>query len=208
MEQLAGAGTPVDFSLIALFLRATLTVKIVMVLLVLADRALPALRDVASTTGAAWVALVVGVGLFLASFALDRRKTDDTTPGAGSRTLRWRERAMHDVGGPRRLALLALVAVAAEVATMLPYLAAIGLLSASTLPIGASVAVLVVYCLVMIAPAAALWGIREAAGARADALLARLEAPLVRWADSALAWIVGIAGFLLARYGAAVLFAG
>ena len=37
MEQLAGAGTPVDFSLIALFARASLTVQIVMVILVLAS---------------------------------------------------------------------------------------------------------------------------------------------------------------------------
>ena len=37
MEQLAGAGTPVDFSLIALFARASLTVQVVMVILVLAS---------------------------------------------------------------------------------------------------------------------------------------------------------------------------
>ena len=173
------------------------------VLLAVADRALPLLRDGASSVGAAWVALVVGVGLFIGSFALDRKRSDGE-----SRALRWRERALHDAQGLRKLATLALVAVAAEIATMLPYLAAIGLLAASSLPFGASVGVLAVYCLVMIAPAAALWGLRELAGARADALLARLEAPLVRWADSALGWIVGIAGFLLARHGAAVLFMG
>jgi biopolymer transport protein TolQ len=37
MEQLAGAGQPVDFSLIALFIRASLTVQIVMVILILAS---------------------------------------------------------------------------------------------------------------------------------------------------------------------------
>lgn len=37
MEQLAGAGQPVDFSLIALFARASLTVQIVMVILILAS---------------------------------------------------------------------------------------------------------------------------------------------------------------------------
>lgn len=37
MENLAGAGTPVDFSLIALFARASLTVQIVMVILILAS---------------------------------------------------------------------------------------------------------------------------------------------------------------------------
>ena len=37
MEQLAAAGQPVDFSLIALFVRASLTVQIVMVLLILAS---------------------------------------------------------------------------------------------------------------------------------------------------------------------------
>ncbi|MFC3569873.1 protein TolQ [Paracoccus sp. TOH] len=37
MEQLAGTGQPVDFSLIALFARASLTVQIVMVILILAS---------------------------------------------------------------------------------------------------------------------------------------------------------------------------
>lgn len=37
MENLAGAGTPVDFSLIALFARASLTVQIVMLILILAS---------------------------------------------------------------------------------------------------------------------------------------------------------------------------
>lgn len=37
MEQLAGAGTPVDFSLIALFTRASLTVQIVMIMLIAAS---------------------------------------------------------------------------------------------------------------------------------------------------------------------------
>lgn len=37
MEHLAGAGTPVDFSLIALFARASLTVQIVMLILILAS---------------------------------------------------------------------------------------------------------------------------------------------------------------------------
>lgn len=37
MEHLAGAGTPVDFSLIALFARASLTVQIVMTILILAS---------------------------------------------------------------------------------------------------------------------------------------------------------------------------
>ena len=37
MEQLAAAAPPVDFSLIALFARASLTVQIVMVLLILAS---------------------------------------------------------------------------------------------------------------------------------------------------------------------------
>ncbi|MFT4012337.1 MAG: protein TolQ [Paracoccus sp. (in: a-proteobacteria)] len=37
MEPLAGAGTPVDFSLIALFARASLTVQVVMLILILAS---------------------------------------------------------------------------------------------------------------------------------------------------------------------------
>jgi hypothetical protein len=53
------------------------------------------------------------------------------------------------------------------------------------------------YCLLMIAPALVLLAVRLTAGNRIMPLLTRISDWMVR--SNALAWIVGIVGFLLAR---------
>lgn len=145
--------------------------------------------------GLAWGQLVVGLALFVASFALDparrRRK------GLPDRTQVWRERA--DRLGPGGTAVLAGTAVVLEAATMLPYLAALGILGAARLPAAASGAVLAGYCLVMVAPALVLLVGRVVAGARLEGILSRIDGWATRQGDAAMSWIVGIAGFLLAR---------
>jgi hypothetical protein len=95
------------------------------------------------------------------------------------------------------LAGLALAAAAVEVTTMLPYLAAVGLLTTAALAVGDLALVMAGYCLVMIAPALLLLVLRLVAGRRLTPLLTRFSDWLAR--SNALAWIVGIVGFLLAR---------
>jgi hypothetical protein len=80
---------------------------------------------------------------------------------------------------------------------MLPYLGAIGLLTTSGLPMAHITVVMAGYCLVMIVPALVLLALRLAAGGRITPLLTRLSDWIAR--SNALAWIVGIVGFLLAR---------
>ncbi|GAA4588602.1 hypothetical protein BJY16_008614 [Actinoplanes octamycinicus] len=153
---------------------------------------LPQITRVLDTRAAMWVQLVAGVALFFWSFRLDHRK-----PSGGGRLVRWRERALGDDRGAAGLAALALAAAAAELTTMLPYLAAIGLVTTSDLP-GAQIALVMAgYCLLMIVPALVLLVLRLAAGDR-------ITKPLTRFSDwmsssNTLAWIVGIVGFLLAR---------
>ncbi|MCA5891997.1 GAP family protein [Isoptericola sp. NEAU-Y5] len=93
---------------------------------------------------------------------------------------------------------LALGAVALEVGTMLPYLAAIGLITTSDLPTLTGVGVLAVYCVVMVLPALLLLGGRLLAARFVDPLLRRLERWLTKNAADMTGWVLGILGVLLA----------
>lgn len=157
-----------------------------------ADAFLPQISRFLDTRPAQWGQLVLGVALFFWSFRLDRKNR----PAGGGRLVRWRERALSD-GGTTAVAGLALVAAAAEVTTMLPYLGAIGLLTASALPPPSIALVMAGYCLLMIVPALVLLAARLAAGGHVLPLLTRISDWMTR--SNALAWIVGIVGFLLAR---------
>ncbi len=145
-----------------------------------------------------WGQLVLGVGLFLLSFRYGGKRKS-----GGGVILRWRDRATSGDSSARWLVGLALLAALAEVATMLPYLAALGLLATSGVGGPAVVAVLAAYCLVMVLPALLLLVARVALPRVVEPLLARLNAWISKSSGSTLGWILGIAGFLLARDAAA-----
>ena len=104
-----------------------------------------------------------------------------------------------DGGSLAALLGLALAAAGLETVSMVPYLSAIGLLTASELSWASGVVVLAGYCLVMIAPALVLLALRVVAYRWVRRPLERLEAWLTRTAAETTAWVVGIVGFLLAR---------
>lgn len=122
-------------------------------------------------------------------------------PASAGRLLRWRQRAVADAGGRSvggGVLALALGAAVVEVATMLPYLAATGLIASKHLAIGQQVAVLAGYCLVMIAPALVLLALRVGARRRVEPALQRTAAWMERTGAETTAWVVGIVGFLIA----------
>ena len=158
-----------------------------------------ALDDVVGSRAGAAALVVVGLALLIGSFRLDsgsRRRR-----GLPDRTQRWR--ASWHRGGAAGAVGVALAAVGLEVATMLPYLAALGLVAAAELPAAASVGVVTAYSAVMVLPALVLLGLRLVAAGAVEPLLRRVDALAAHHADTALGWLVGIAGFLLAREGAA-----
>lgn len=159
-----------------------------------ADAFLPQITRLLDTEIAMWVQLVLGVALFFWSFRLDKK---NRKASGGGRLLRWRERALSDEGGALGLAGLALAAAAAEVTTMLPYIAAIGLLTTAELPAAQVALVMAGYCLLMIVPALALLAVRLVSGTRIEPLLRKVSDWMAN--SNALSWIVGIVGFLLAR---------
>lgn len=171
--------------------------------------------------------LVVGVGLFAWSFKLEpvggRKRTEPapamttgsaTTGAAGStsdtdtaeepvrpgRLSRWRERVLSsESGSGTALAGLAVGAGLVEVASMLPYLAALGLIGTQGPGWPMSGLWIVGYCVVMIAPALVLLAARLFAARLVERPLGRLDRWLTKNAASTTAWVVGIVGFLVAR---------
>ena len=143
------------------------------------------------------VQLALGVGLFAISWRFDSRAKADG--GGGGRVTRWRARALDAQSSGSGVAVLAMSAGALELVTMLPYLAAIGLMISSGLSPAVSAGLLAGYCVVMVLPACLLILARTVAHARVEPWLTRADGFLSRHADSALGWVLGIAGFLIAR---------
>lgn len=172
------------------------------VLLTIAAAALPQLMELAATPGFLWAQLIAGVGLLVGSFFIGGKRKK-SGPG---RFARWRERAVTDVGDEVGSLLplmgLAVAAAAVEVASMLPYLVGIGLLSTSEYDAGTRLLVLAGYCAVMVLPALVLLGLRLAGARAMERPLARFGAWMEKNAAETTGWIVGIIGFLLARAAA------
>jgi hypothetical protein len=93
--------------------------------------------------------LIIGIGLIVLSFQMDGKKARQRRAAEpnGGRIGRWRSRALDD-GSLLPLGLIGLAfgAASLEVATMLPYLAAIGLITAAELSATGTVATLAGYC--------------------------------------------------------------
>lgn len=140
------------------------------------------------------VQLVIGVVLFALSFWVESRKARATQA-----VVRWRDRAISGAAGARGLTALALLAALAEVATMLPYLGAIGLLVTAEVSVWATVPVLAAYCLVMVVPALVLFAVRVSGPAWIERVLERMSAWMLAKGGGLLSWVLGIAGFLVAR---------
>jgi Protein of unknown function (DUF2910). len=152
--------------------------------------------------------LLLGVALMVVSQLMDTKKARaraaERAANGGGRLLRWRARIMGEdgtgAGSTAALAALALTAVVIEAASMLPYLTAIGIITAQGPVWPASSVLLLGYCLVMIAPALALTIGRLIAHDALERPLARLDQWLTKHATSTTAWIIGIVGFLLAAH--------
>jgi hypothetical protein len=171
------------------------------------------------TGPALWTQLVLGIALLVVSFRFDSKKQN----GESGRTARWRERALGIESGTVEsgtvesgavemgdgatrtrssvlpLMGLALGAATIEVATMLPYLAAIGMVTSAGIGAAGSTATMAGYCLVMVLPALVLLVARLVARNAVEPVLKRINDWMVKNAASTTGWVLGIVGFLLAR---------
>lgn len=146
---------------------------------------------------ALWAQLGIGVALFALSFRFD--SSSAKRRGRPGPITRWRERATSGTAGVRWLVGLALIAALVEVATMLPYLGAIGMMTTSDISPALVPVLLAGYCLVMVLPALLLLGLRAVGRTRVEPFLQRMSKWIERNAASTTGWVLGIAGFLVAR---------
>lgn len=164
--------------------------------------------------------LALGIGLVILSYVMDpgtkrakhraaeRAAAGEAAPSSGGRVSRWRARILGADGAPTdaragagslaALMGLALMGVSLEVATMVPYLAGIGIISSTSPSFAVSLLMLAGYCLVMIAPAVILTLGRLVARNALERPLSALDRWLTKNAQSTTAWIIGIVGVLLA----------
>ncbi|WP_194410105.1 GAP family protein [Microbacterium cremeum] len=118
---------------------------------------------------------------------------------APTRLTRWRDRLLApEVSGAAVMAV-AVGAGLVEVATMLPYLVAMGMLAEAPIAMPVRFGALAAYCGVMVLPAVVLLVLRVAAAPLVERPLTRLAAWMERTGRENTAWIVGIVGFLIAR---------
>ena len=148
---------------------------------------LPAVVAVLATPTTAWIQLGLGVGLFALSFWIDPKAVRKRAAKAGPSDVRRRPAGSNgSIGPPPRPAgmiTLALSAGLAEVATMLPYLAAIAIIGSFGLSALGSGLTLAGYTLVMVLPA---WCLvdrsprRRPSGQRRAGSVGRLAGPAHR----------------------------
>lgn len=144
------------------------------------------------------VMLAGGAALVVTAIRVGRAK-DAGEPG---RLIASRERAVGDEGTVGGLMALAVTAAVIEAASMVPYLAAIGIIGTTDLSWPLTLLVLAGYCLVMILPALLLLAGRIGAARLVEPLLQRVNAWMVRNGRENTAWILGIIGFYVGAVGA------
>ena len=152
--------------------------------------------------------LVVGIGLMALGVLMEpwtkagkerrvARRAEKLAYAGPSLQMRMRERATDASAPVGAVIVLALTATVIEAASMIPYLAAIGILTASELSSAGRGAVLFGYCLVMIAPALLLLAARLLLHDHVAPILTKLEALLSRNANEAIAWVIFFVGLYM-----------
>jgi hypothetical protein len=151
------------------------------------------LRELTDRPAAHVAQLVAGLAL-VAYALLPQRWRPRGSPG---RAARWRDQQLRHGASARPIVVLAVVAVGLEALTMLPYLAAVALITAADVSAPVTVALLLGYCLVMVAPALVLLALRRLAARRVERVLASLERLTARGGTEATLWAAFVVGALV-----------
>lgn len=154
----------------------------------------------AGTDAFSWITLALGVAL--AAFGIlapNPRKKDRSSSGTA-------EKADTTSGrGLVAMVALGLGASLTEAATMLPYIAAMGIISSTDLAFAAQVAAISAYCLVMMVPVLVVIVLAAAFGPRVFPRVERAIPRLEYEAKVTLLWIAAIFGVYMAITSAAAL---
>ncbi|MFY0407158.1 GAP family protein [Solicola sp. PLA-1-18] len=153
--------------------------------------------------------LVVGAAMLAVGVFGDPRRWFGREPeprpdGTPTRATQWRDRLVGPDASYAAVAGVGLLAALVEVASMLPFLAAVGIITAADLPAVGWVPLVLAYTAVMVLPALVLLGVRLTLGRRLERPLARLSDWLLRQSGNALYWALAIIGILLVQDAASV----
>lgn len=186
---------------------ALIGVALLVSLVLFGEQVLSWLSGARESGGVPIIQAALGAGLVWYSLRLDpmtaagreKKRRREASRGGKDRVTRFRGRAVGDgtQGGIGPLLGLAVAAVGLEVATLIPYLAGIGLIAAASPGAPSSALMLLFYCMVMITPALVLLGGRVAAHRQLERPLARLEGLLSRHANGTIALILFLIGLFL-----------
>lgn len=143
------------------------------------------------------VLAVIGALLLAYSFRIDPKAVAKRGGDPEASARKWTDRARRASGRPKVLIGLALLAGVIEAASMIPYLAAMGIIADMGIGLGRGTLVLIGYCAVMIIPALVLCGVRALLGRKADAFLDKAHDWAVKNATNAFSWVVGIIGAII-----------
>ena len=152
------------------------------------NSALTVIGSVFESRAALIVQLLAGAALIVLSFRFDARKR------AGRPKRSWEPKN----GSAISMVGLALTAGIVEITSMVPYIAAIGMLIGSDLSTLARIGIIAGYTTVMALPALALLGLSRIGAPWVDRLLERAGTWIERNAEGMLGWMLGIVGFFLA----------
>ncbi|WP_106767386.1 GAP family protein [Paenibacillus faecalis] len=130
-----------------------------------------------------WIMAITGAVLFIASFYVPTKKTTEPRRPKSS-----------SIGA---MVALGFTTALLEVATALPYFAAIGLMTTAQLKIFQWVPILVAYNFIMILPPLLLFGLHAVFGRLMQKPLERLRVKLANSSGSVLSWVMSIAGIIL-----------
>jgi hypothetical protein len=156
----------------------------------IADR----VSDLRSSPPLQLVQLVLGIALLVYGVLADK------LPGAGRR-----RPDVPPTFSARSMVILAVGAVLVELATMLPYLAAIGIIAGLDAVLPVKLLVLLGYCLVMILPAVGLMTVTMLIGDRFWPRLERIIAWVEKQVAETMLWVAALVGIYLAAGAAASL---
>ena len=155
------------------------------------------------------ILFILGIAMLVWSYRYDPKKIAVRRArgegGMASQLFRWRERVVGadtNVQEQMRMPLaslmgLAFAAVFFELFTMLPYLAAIGLIAAAESTVTIRIATLAGYCVVMLLPTLALILGRSLLFEKIEPLLQHLDAWFIKYAESIFGGVLGIFGVVL-----------
>ena len=185
-------------------------------LLLGASMLLDALRETGNAQLLRIAQLIVGIGLIILGGRMQpwtragkerrvARRAEKLARNGPSLLMRMRGYATDASAPVGAIIVFALTAAGIEAASMIPYLAAIGLLTASELSLMGRIVVLLGYCLLMITPALLLLAARLVLHVHVSPVLVKLEASLSRNASDVMAWWVSLVGLWLVFDGLSAL---